>query len=386
MYRDSLEVDPASVTVPPYYPDTKEVRRDIARALTNIQAMDRNVGKLIQQLKDDGLYDSTIIIFFSDHGGPLPWMKREVLDRGLHIPFIVRYPNGMNGGKVVDDLVSTVDLAPSMLSLASIPVPSYLQGRAFLGAAAAKTPRQYIHAAKDRMDKKYDRVRMVRDQQFSYIYNYQPEKPGYMDISFRVDRVPMMKNILALYAAGQLDSNAARWFRTPKEVEELYDCKNDPHQLHNLAADPRYAAKLKTMRTEFHRWTNAVGDLSNMPETEMVAKWWNGKPEAPTTATPVVKISSGMATIHCATKGASIGYRIIKAGTTEPAAKRPITSFDGDVVFTYVMSGKDRNGTMIDVKPTWSVYTQPIQLNKGDTLLVQAQRIGFKPATTQMTQ
>jgi len=239
MYKDSLEIDPASVAVPPYFPDTKEVRKDIARALTNIQAMDRNVGKLIAQLKADGLYDSTIIIFFSDHGGPLPWMKREVLDRGLRIPFIVRYPNATNAGKVAHDLVSSIDLAPSMLSLAGIPVPSYMQGQAFMGDQKSNNPRTYIHACKDRMDKIYERVRLVRDKRYAYIFNYFPEKPGYMDISFRRERVPMMNNMLALRDAGKLNKNAMAWFKSPKEVEELYDGEKAPQQLKKLAKNPK---------------------------------------------------------------------------------------------------------------------------------------------------
>ena len=89
---EPLVVDPDSVDLPPYYPDTPVVRRDVARNYTNIQAMDRRVGEILQQLEDDGLLDETIVFFFSDHGDGLPRAKRSLHDSGLHVPFIVRWP------------------------------------------------------------------------------------------------------------------------------------------------------------------------------------------------------------------------------------------------------------------------------------------------------
>jgi N-sulfoglucosamine sulfohydrolase len=177
--QDSLLVDGSRLTVPPIYPDTKTVRHDMARMLTNIERMDSQVGELIQQLKEDGLYDNTVIFFYSDHGGTLPWMKREVLERGTHIPLIVRFPGATNAGTVDTGLISAVDFAPAVLSLAGVPIPAYMQGQAFLGPQKTKTPRQYVFAARDRMDTEYDRVRMVRDKQFRYLYNYMPGKAGF---------------------------------------------------------------------------------------------------------------------------------------------------------------------------------------------------------------
>lgn len=193
--KDSLLVKEEAVNVPPIYPDTKTVRHDIARLLTNIQRMDEEVGELLTQLKDDGLYDSTIIFFYSDHGGALPWMKREVLERGTHIPFIIRFPGRKNGGTTNNNLINGVDFAPTVLSLAGINIPSHLQGKAFLGSQKAAVPRKYVFAARDRMDERYDRVRRVRDKRFEYLYNYMPELPYYQDISYRL-QVPMMKEFV----------------------------------------------------------------------------------------------------------------------------------------------------------------------------------------------
>ncbi len=127
--KDPLLDDPTRVSVPPIFPDTTAVRGDIARMHTNIALMDRQVGELIQILKDDGLYDNTVIFFFADNGGNLPWMKREILERGTHVPLIVRYPGGQHAGTRRDELVSGVDLAPTVLSLAGVSVPGYMQGQ-----------------------------------------------------------------------------------------------------------------------------------------------------------------------------------------------------------------------------------------------------------------
>lgn len=139
-------------------------------------------------MKADGLYDNTIIFFFSDHGDGLPFVKRELYDRGLKIPLLIRYPNGKDGGKVDDQLISFVDFAPTILSLANIPIPKYIQGQAFLGKQKSRQKRQYIYAARDRMDTEYDRVRALSDGRFKYLKNYMPEKPYYQDIQYRLSQ------------------------------------------------------------------------------------------------------------------------------------------------------------------------------------------------------
>ena len=376
--KDSLQIDPAQVNVPAYYPDTKVVRRDIARLLTNIQLMDGQVGELVQQLKADGLYDNTVIFFYSDHGGALPWMKREVLERGIHIPLIVRLPGGRAAGTENHDLVSAVDFAPTVLSLAGVPVPGYMQGQAFLGPQKAAKPRTYIFAARDRMDEKTDRVRAVHDARYEYLYNYLPALPHYQDLGFRKS-VPMMREILALRDAGQLSATQLAWFTAPKPQEELYDIQADPEQLHNLAADPKHQAKLTELRTAFRTWEKKVGDMSAVSENEMVATWWHGQPQAPGTALPQFTPAPQGVRISCATPGTSIGYRVVKAGQPDQPASRTVHSWDAAWV-----AGTIQNGTTVPAAPVWQVYAgQPIKLQPGDKLLVNALRIGYAPATAE---
>jgi N-sulfoglucosamine sulfohydrolase len=372
--NESLLVDTIKIDVPPIYPDTKVVRHDMARLFSNIERMDAEVGELIQMLKDDNLYDNTYIFFYSDHGGALPWMKREVLERGIHIPFIVRFPHAKDAGTVNDEMISSVDFGPSVLSLAGIMIPSYMQGVAFLGRQKSKAPRKYVYAGRDRMDTEYDRVRAVRDKGYEYLYNYEPGKTYYQNIEFRLS-IPMMKEILQLRDEGKLDSVQMAWFKT-KPQEELYDIENDPNELHNLASDPKYKGKLTELRDAFKEWVKKVGDLGNIPEKEMIARWWNGKNELPLTDTPsLTKMSNGVR-ITCNTKGASIGYRIVRP-VNHNNEMHTVRSWDFETIFNSKL-----NGQQVAAQPVWRVYKgEAIQLDATDTLKVNALRIGYKVAT-----
>ena len=318
--KEPLLVRPEDVTVPAYYPDTQTVRHDIARNLSNVMRMDSIVGTIIKQLKDDGLYDNTIIFFYSDHGDGLPFVKREVYDRGLRVPMIVRIPESFNikgskpAGAIDNQLVSFVDLAPTVLSLASIPVPAYIQGQAFLGEQQAKTPRKYIFAGRDRMDTELDRVRTVGDGRYKYYRNFMPEKPYYQNIGYR-QSIPMMHEMLQLRDAGRLNATQMMWFRETKPAEELCDTQTDPNEFTNLVGNPAYKAKLTELRGQMDAWLKRVGDKGAVPEAEMVKQMWNGGNEAPKTAKPELLVSGKTVAIRCATPGASIGYQLTNGGS-----------------------------------------------------------------------
>ncbi|MPV59582.1 sulfatase [Burkholderia sp. HI2761] len=382
--NDPLAVDPAALKVPDIFPDTPAVRGDLARQYTNIAIMDRHLGELIRQLKADGVYDNSVIVFYADNGGTLPWYKREVLERGTHVPLIIRFPNGQNGGAVDDRLVSGVDFAPTALSLAGVPIPSYLQGHAFAGAAQAAA-RRYVYAARDRMDTEYDRVRMVRDARYQYLYNYEPGLPWYQNIQYRL-QLPMMREILKLHAAGTLPEATARWFRT-KPVEELYDLERDPWELNNLASDPGYRDKLVELRTAFHQWTQDVGDVGGISEPELVRRMWGGADQPPATATPAVVGVAGGVRIQCPTPGASIGYWVERSGVPFAPDRHTVQSWDAQVLFSdlgyaaQLGSAPLHNGAVQSAPPRWTIYDgSTIALGKGDTLHVNAQRIGYAAA------
>lgn len=334
-------VDPDSVTLPPYYPDTPIVRRDLARHYDNIAKMDAWVGGLLKQLEEDGLDDNTMVFFFSDHGDGLPRMKRWVYDSGLRVPLLVRNPDHKNANSVNDELVSFVDFAPTVLSLVGLHIPDYMQGQAFLGKQKT-APRKYVFAARDRMDPAPETIRAVRDKQFKYVRNYRPDLPYIGPIPYR-DQQEIMQEILRLDKRNELGANQWQFSARKKPLEELYDTTADPHEINNLAADPHYFDKLAELRVAHEEWTEETGDLGHMSEHDLVRHLWPPEGVQPTTSTPVASVDGNQVAIECETIGASIGYR-----------------------------QKGKKG--------WSLYSKPFQLKPGSQIQVQAFRIGWKPS------
>jgi len=267
--------DPARVTLPPFYPDTTEARRAWARYHDCITRMDQQAGELLDQLAADGLADDTIVFFYSDHGMGMPRGKRCLQDSGLRVPLLVRFPNKWahlapgEPGSTTDRLVSFVDFAPSVLSLCGLKAPAHFQGTAFLGPDAG-APRTFVYGARDRVDEAFDVSRSVRDARWLYIRNFMPhlswmQPEGYSDTStFR-------QEFQRLAAAGKLAPGPMTYAAPRRALEELYDARADPQQLHNLAAAPEHRAVLETMRAELHRWQLETRDAGFLTEPQMWA-------------------------------------------------------------------------------------------------------------------
>lgn len=344
--REELISRELEFPIPPYLPDNEVVRRDMWKMYNNIALMDGQVGAILDQLEEDGLLEQTIIFFYADHGGPLPRQKRLVYDAGLKVPMIVRFPNKSNSGTIDERLISFVDFAPTILTLAGITPPEYLQGQNFIGENSQE--RQYIHAAADRFDGMTDAIRAVRDSRFKYIRNYRPEQGYYLPVAYR-ERIPTMQELLRLRDNGQLDEIQSQWFRQQKPKEELFDCLNDPHELVNLSEKPEYQDKVIELRSEMDRWLAEIGDQPNLPERDLIDQLWNGAEEQLITANPVVVNSNGEIKLTCQTEGASIGYRVSDTTNT---------------------------------KSPWKVYKRPFSIEDGVLLEIQAHRLGYKPSKT----
>ena len=352
-----LETDPDTVKLPPYLPDTPKAREALARHYDNLAISDAKVGELLDQLEEDGLDDDTIVILWSDHGEGLPRGKRWPYDAGIRIPLIVRWPGELEPASVTDQLVSLIDLGPTMLSLAGVQRPVHLQGQPFLGPE--KVDREYIFATRDRYDESYDMVRAVRDKRFKYLRNYFPEKPYLLWIPYR-NKHPVLQEMWRLHLEGKLEAPQDVMFRCPRPVEELYDTENDPFELNNLAADPDHQETMARLRRTLDDWRNEFGDLGDVSEDQMVARWYpNGEQPATagsvfipiceenlgTDAAPEGGAFSGplLVQLHCATQGASIAY----------------TMEEGEDVH-------------------WKLYTEPIRLPQGTTTIrAKAIRIGY---------
>ena len=267
---------PDEISFPPYFPDTPEVRELWARYYNNITALDFWVRALLDQLEEDGLSENTIVFFYGDHGAGVPRHKRWLYDSGLRVPMIVYAPEKythlvpVKPGSATDELVSFVDLAPTVLNLAGIKIPENMQGRAFLGKNL--TPeREYVFAARDRMDERYDMQRAVRDKQYKYIRYYDPAKPftQYMNTP---EKGAIMGAIREAYRKGTLPEPGMKLMRPGKPVEELFDVSQDPYELNNLAEDDRYQEILKRMREVHRKWSAGIYDSGLIPET-ILRRW-----------------------------------------------------------------------------------------------------------------
>lgn len=266
---DQLRHDPEQVPIPPYHPKSPEMRHDWAQYYDKIEEMDLRVGEILQELEDAGLADSTIVFYYSDHGGVLGRSKRFMYESGLHVPLIIHFPRMYQdlapekAGNSTDRIVTFVDFAPTILSLAHIDIPVHMQGNAFLGKAQAR-PREYAFAFRGRMDERMDMARSVRDKKYRYIRNYMPHKiyGQYLEYLWKA---PSMASWEKLYKEGKLDEVQSRFWKK-KPVEELYDIHADPHNVVNLALDPEYKEVVDRMRKANLEWMQRTVDVGFIPE------------------------------------------------------------------------------------------------------------------------
>lgn len=273
---EQLRHRPEDVVLPPYHPDTEEFRHDWAQYYDKIEDMDTWVGSILNELEESGEAENTIIFYYADHGGVLGRSKRFVYETGTHVPLIVYIPEKYKhlypakaAGEKVDRLVSFVDLAPTLMSIIGLEIPSYMQGNAFLGEQQSEAP-QYVYMFRGRMDARYDMSRAVRDQKYRYIRNYMPHRPHGQFLEY-LWRAPSMRSWEAAFLSGECnDVQSAFWRRKP--VEELYDTENDPWEVNNLAADPKYRDVLERMRQASREWMLRINDTGFMPEAEMVER------------------------------------------------------------------------------------------------------------------
>jgi N-sulfoglucosamine sulfohydrolase len=258
--------DPATVRVPPYLPDCREVREDLARHHDNASVLDRQVGEILARLDASGQAQDTIVIFMADHGAGIPRGKRWCYDLGTHLPLIVRWPGHLAPGMVHQGMVGWVDLAPQILRWCGLTADAGMQGAPFL-----EQSREFCFGGRDRMDCQFDRVRFARSDRWLYLRNYHPELPWSQRNQY-MERMPGMTAWRRLHAEGRLTPLQAAWFARTKPVEELYDCDADPWQLRNLAGDGSCAGVLDRHRQALDAHLAEVGDLGAVHEDELIAR------------------------------------------------------------------------------------------------------------------
>ena len=265
---------PGDIIPPPYHPKTTEMYEDWARYYSCITMMDHEIGLLLDNLENDNLLENTIIFYFSDHAGVLARSKRFTFESGLHVPFIVRFPEKyehlapVKAGSRIERIISFVDLAPTALNLAGLEIPANYQGRPFLGPQSSKEKR-YAFGFRGRMDERFDFCRTVRDEEYRYIINYNPHKIWGQHIGY-LWRAKSVRSWERAFKNNETNYLQSRFWQA-KPVEELYHIKSDPHNIKNLANNPEYESVLKRMRKACEKWILEINDKNFIPEGEYLA-------------------------------------------------------------------------------------------------------------------
>lgn len=277
MKPDQLSHDPKTVTLPDYLQDSEISRYTYAHYLDRMVAMDDWVGTVVNKLAKDNLLDNTFVFYFGDHGGVLPRSKGYLYDSGLRVPLVVHIPKkfahltDFSAGDRTDGIVDFVDLSATALNLAGITLPEHLDGTPFLGVntsakMVAKSDESIAYA--DRFDEKVDLIRSLRKGKYLYNRNYQPHLPHGAQNQYRY-RQMAYRDWREQYQLGKLNTAQSLFFQ-PKQLEELYDVENDPHQVNNLAAKPEFQALLVKLRHSLQRQLKAMPDLGFYPESYLL--------------------------------------------------------------------------------------------------------------------
>jgi len=363
---------PEEAPLPPYYPDEQVFRESWARYADLITEMDHWVGGIIAELKEDGLLDDTIVVFWSDHGKGMPRAKRWPNESGLREPLIISWPGRIVEDSSTSDLVHTMDLAPTMLALAGIDVPEWMHGVPLFEQSGTlrREPNEMTFGGRDRQGEADDRSRTVRDTRFRYIRNHFPDKPAMIHTEYP-DRLPTWAAFRRLAsdecqqrARGERPSLMTTAQRAvvaqSKTAEELYDIVADPHETVNLAGDPRFDSDLQRLRDALDAWTENYGDLGAIPESELEEQW---RPDGVRRETPPPHISTASGLLSLATSADGI-----RLGWTRDAPD--------DVQSQGAMQRE--LGLAAATTRRWMPYVEPVPL--GSPVWVRAWRIGFEPS------
>jgi N-sulfoglucosamine sulfohydrolase len=278
MIPKNTRLDPGALRLPPYLPDLPEIRTDMAVYHDNITAMDREVGRILDQLERDGLADDTIVFYYSDHGGVLPRGKRYLEDSGTRVPLLIRIPekwrklSPFEPGKAVDELVSFVDFAPTLLSLAGIDVlPPSMQGRAFLGPLRRESPAgDVVYLSADRFDEIPGMRRGITDGRWKYIRCFTPQWPGAPYSTYQFGQAGW-KSWRKAWESGAIDAKFRALWEAPQSAERLYDLTADPHEARDLSKDPAHAERLLAMRSRLRGEMIRLRDTALVPEAMYAA-------------------------------------------------------------------------------------------------------------------
>jgi len=269
--KDALgkQVAHKDIVLPPYYPAHPAIVEDWAQYLDSVNYTDVEVGHILDQLKNAGMLENTIVFFLTDHGISHARGKQFLYEEGVKIPFVVWSQDKklIARHKVRDELISHIDLSATSLAMAGIQIPEKMQGRPLFGVEAA--PRDFVAFGRDRCDETVDRIRGLRKGNYKYIRNYYPERPYLQPCRYK-DKKPFMAPLRKLYKAGKLNGAQSLHLATSRPKEELYDLTKDPYEIHNLASNPAYQKTLTQLAGVLTSWEINTNDLGRIPESSVM--------------------------------------------------------------------------------------------------------------------
>jgi len=250
-------------TLPPYYYEDEIMRQDWKEYLGSWLDTDDDLRQIIAELVVEGVYDNTLIFFLTDHGISHMRGKQFCYDEGIKVPLIVKFPDGHDAGTSRQDMVMQIDLLPTSMAFAGIPIPDNIQGKDIF--ADEYSERDYTFAARDRCDETTEIIRSVRTKKYHYIRNFLSYLPHAQRNQYK-DGKKISKHMRELYEAGKLSELQSQFYQPTRPTEELYDVENDKYEIINLANDPNYQEKLKEMRTALYNWMEETNDPGLIPE------------------------------------------------------------------------------------------------------------------------
>ena len=274
--NENTRNNPAAMRLFSYHPDLPEIRKTYAKYADAIERMDEKVGKCLAELEKDGLSDSTIVIYNSDHGGVLARSKRFCYSSGIHCPLVVRVPEKFKHlypanqpGEVIDRLVSFVDMPKTWLSLAGAEIPDTFQGTVFLGKGIEQEPAYHL-AFRERADERLDCVRVIRDKRYAYHKNYMPYAPAGQHLAYlwKAEATPAWEQH---HREGKTNEITGRFFE-PRVSEEFFDNEKDFDNVYNLIKAKRHQERIAKLKHALRQRQLELYDSGLLPEQMRVRR------------------------------------------------------------------------------------------------------------------
>ena len=306
------------------FPNYDEIKSDLLTNYKNIEKLDKKIGVIIDQLKEDDLYDNTIIFFFSDHGGPFPRYKRSIYETGIRVPMVAKWISDTIK-RNQHQLISFVDFAPTVLDAANIKEEFPFEGVSFF----KKDQREYVYAATDRFDEFTDRRRCVRGGNFKLIFNADTTTSIYKPVSYR-KQMKTMQILDSLNLKYKLNTYFSNWFSKNKELFELYEVSSDYYESNNLINNPKYEQIYNTLRKKLFTWMDD-SDFGNISESNMLEQMFTSYISIPKLNTPKLIKSDVGYIIESNNLNTSVGWKNKNETIWNIYTKNEIIRLNGDI-------------------------------------------------------